>query len=106
MKLLGLAALDGNAAPFYDQRTAGSLANEQFSAWLGNRDGAPAFGSMVGVPDYYDGTVTSQVVVTCCSIRSRQELHDRLCIRIDAGGHTAYLLISNQGMAVFDGAKT
>lgn len=28
VKLLGLAALDGNAAPFYDQQTAGALANE------------------------------------------------------------------------------
>jgi len=27
---------------------------EQFAAWLGNRDGAPAFGNKVGTPAYYD----------------------------------------------------
>ena len=40
---------------------AGSLANEQFSAWLGNRDGAPAFGSTVGTPGYYDVSQTAVV---------------------------------------------
>lgn len=31
---------------------------EQFGAWRGNRDGAPAFGNMVGTSAYYDTTVT------------------------------------------------
>ena len=38
---------------------ANPLELEQFSAWKGNRDGAPAFGSMVGTPAYYDVTVGS-----------------------------------------------
>ncbi len=41
------------------QVPAGSLVYEQFSAWLGNRDGAPAFGRQVGMPGYYDATVAS-----------------------------------------------
>ena len=33
-----------------------ALLQEQFAAWLGNRDGAPAFGNAVGTPAYYDTT--------------------------------------------------
>ena len=42
------------APPAFSGSTA--LLQEQFAAWLGNRDGAPAFGKAVGTPAYYDTT--------------------------------------------------
>lgn len=60
---------------------AGTLANEQFAAWLGNRDGAPAFGSMVGVPGYYDTTVTS------CNPASGPSVANK-CIQFSSGAST------------------
>gem|GEM_PF-2370201 len=37
----------------------GSLAYEEFAAWIGNRDSAPVFGKTVGLAGYYDTTVAS-----------------------------------------------
>ena len=60
------------------QVPAGSLAYEQFSAWLGNRDGAPAFGREVGTPGYYDATVAS------CNPTAGPTV-DRQCIQFASG---------------------
>ena len=66
---------------------AGSLANEQFSAWLGNRDGAPTFGNEVGTPGYYDATVTT------CNPASGGTVANK-CIQYASGAST-YAITQN-----------
>ncbi|MCX6020450.1 MAG: hypothetical protein NTZ05_01740, partial [Chloroflexi bacterium] len=59
----------------------GSLPNEQYSAWLGNRDGAPTFGNEVGTPGYYDTTVTT------CNPASGPSIANK-CIQYASGAST------------------
>ena len=47
-----------------DTSGATNITDAKFIAWKGNRDGAAAFGSVTGVPAYYDDTAASCIVDT------------------------------------------
>ncbi|MBX3667474.1 MAG: hypothetical protein KF778_03655 [Rhodocyclaceae bacterium] len=63
----------------------GSPSNEVFSAWLGNRDGTPAFGLSTGTPAYYD--VSSTVENTTGAVAASCSITTRICGR---SGETNY----------------